>query len=411
MGYLGGFILFLFKRITQLKNEIGKLFVVDKKKKRDLKNERKNETHLKSDLLVFNKKEVHNTEIEFKKKKKKISNKKNIIIKDIDTKSVAEEKRKSKSLIGDFPPKKKVEFLIKDEDIKNIDNKKNSDEIKNIASKELLTNKIPLLDSPQIVKTINLNQEDIKDGKLSSDTNMVKVEPKKNEVLSDYEFNNLEYLIALELDNRKFFRVYWSLLKREHNIIFTFFAWNDYNIFSIKLSKLFFLICTDMAFNVFFFSDESMHNLFESGGEYNFLDQFVQMIYSTIVSQVLQVFLNFLTMTDIHYYQIKEMKNADINKSNVLSIVNCIKYKIIAFYVFTFLVFLFYWYLIASFCSVYENTQIIFITDSICSFLLGLVYPFAIYFIPTGLRFWSLKAKEKKNLKIIYWLSDLIPFF
>ena len=66
-GYLGGFILFLFKRINELKNEIGKLFVVDKKKKRDLKNERKNETHLKSDLLAFNKKEVHNTEMEFKK--------------------------------------------------------------------------------------------------------------------------------------------------------------------------------------------------------------------------------------------------------------------------------------------------------------------------------------------------------
>ena len=135
------------------------------------------------------------------------------------------------------------------------------------------------------------------------------------------------------------------------------------------------------------------------------------MIYSTIISQVLQIFLNFLTMTDIHYFQIKALKNNNANKSRVLSIINRIKYKIIAFYVFTFIVFLFYWYIVAAFCAVYENTQIIFITDSISSFLLGLVYPFIIYLLPTGLRFLSLKAKEKKNLKFIYMLSDVIPFF
>ena len=287
----------------------------------------------------------------------------------------------------------------------------NSEENKKIGSKELLTNKLSELDSPQIVKAINSKQVEIKDDKLLSDKNMIELEPKKEEALTDFEYNSLDYLVALELDNRKFLKVYWSLLKREHTIIFTFFSWNDYNIFSIKLSKFFFLICTDMAFNVFFFSDDSMHNLYESGGEFNFVDSFIQMIYSTIISQVLQVFLNYLTMTDIHYYQIKGLKNDNANKSKVLSIINRIKYKIIAFYIFTFLVFLFYWYIVAAFCAVYENTQIIFITDSISSFLLGLVYPFVLYFLPTGLRFLSLKAKEKKNLKIVYWLSDVIPFF
>ena len=82
--------------------------------------------------------------------------------------------------------------------------------------------------------------------------------------------------------------------------------------------------------------------------------------------------------------------------------------KIIIFYVFTFLLFIFFWYLISAFCAVYVNTQRIFITDSITSFLMGLLYPFILYLAPAGLRILSLR---KKKLKFIYSLSDKIPFF
>ena len=42
---------------------------------------------------------------------------------------------------------------------------------------------------------------------------------------------------------------------------------------------------------------------------------------------------------------------------------------------------------------------------------MGLIYPFVLYLIPAGLRAISLKAKEKKNLKFLYILSDKIPIF
>ena len=117
-------------------------------------------------------------------------------------------------------------------------------------------------------------------------------------------------------------------------------------------------------------------------------------------------------MTDIPYYQIKELlKDNNINKKQTTSIMNCIKYKIIIFYSFTFLLFLFFWYLISAFCAVYENTQRIFVTHSLSSFIMGLLYPFLLYLIPTALRLISLTSKEKKNLKILYSLSDKIPLF
>ena len=166
-----------------------------------------------------------------------------------------------------------------------------------------------------------------------------------------------------------------------------------------------------MALNVFFFSDESMHNIYVSGGEFNFFDQITQMILTTIVSQILQVFLNFLTMTDIHYYDIKNMPKEQLNKKTIFSIIKTIKCKIFIYYIFSFILFFFYWYAITAFCAVYENTQKIFITDSLSSFIMGLIYPFLLYILPTGLRFLSLMAKEKKNLECLYSISDIIPFF
>ena len=116
-----------------------------------------------------------------------------------------------------------------------------------------------------------------------------------------------------------------------------------------------------------------------------------------------------LSGIDITYYKIKELVNErHMNRNIIKSIMECLRFKIIIFFSFSFFLFLFYWYLISAFCSVYENTQRIFLTDSISSFIIGLIYPFALYIFPAILRIISLKAK---NLKILYSLSDKIPFF
>ena len=77
---------------------------------------------------------------------------------------------------------------------------------------------------------------------------------------------------------------------------------------------------------------------------------------------------------------------------------------------FTFIFLIFYWLSVTLFCAVYKNTQIIFIKDSLLSFLLGNFYPFIIYLIPTCLRIVALR-NSKTNLKCIDKLSDIIPFF
>ena len=225
------------------------------------------------------------------------------------------------------------------------------------------------------------------------------------EILDYYQLNNLEYSQAKKYDNRNFFQIYWSLLKREHSFIFTFITKDDYNITMVKYSNFIFLLCTDMAMNVLFFSDETMHKMFVDYGKYDFIQQIPQIIYSTLITKSLELFLCFLSMTDNYYYKIKVDKN--INKKLLFKIIKLIKIKITFLYLITILILSFYWYLISCFCAIYRNTQIAFIKDSLLSFLLDNLIPFIMYLFPTLFRIVALK----NNIKCIYQLSSIIPFF
>ena len=162
--------------------------------------------------------------------------------------------------------------------------------------------------------------------------------------------------------------------------------------------------------NVFFFSDSTMHKIFLDYGQYNFVAQIPQIIYSTIVSQLIEVFFCFLCLTDKHVYQIKNLERNKTNMSNIIGIIKCIKIKLICFFLLTFIFLMFYWYIISSFCAVYENTQIAFIKDCLISLLLSLMYPFILYSIPSALRLCAIRSRNKK-FELIYKLSDIIPFF
>ena len=334
---------------------------------------------------------------------------------------IDDKKKETINIIKNTNKKIDIENNVHSKNFNNIlkgeKNEKNKKQIKN----KINNNKDNLsehknLSNQNSAKKLNFLEENQNNDlfKNLSDKGSKKSESEKEELeeLTDYELNDLEYDEALELDNRTFLNIYWYLLKRENIILFTFINRNDFNLLSIKLSKLFLDLCSNMAFNVFFFSDESMHNIYTSGGDHGWVDQFAQMVYAAFISQILQIFINYLTMTDIHYYQLKKLKKENkLNSQKVLSIKKCIKIKLIIYFSSTFILFLFFWYTASSFCAIYPNTQGIFVADSYTSFFMGLLYPFVLYLAPTALRYISLKAKEKKNMKILYSLSDKIPFF
>ena len=213
------------------------------------------------------------------------------------------------------------------------------------------------------------------------------------EKLEDLDLNNLIYGKALELDERTLIQIFWNRLKTKHLIIYTFFATNDYNLIYIKLSRFFFLVCTSKAMNVIFFFDSSMHKIYLDYGKYNFIQQLPQILYSSLVSLIIEIIIGILSYTDINIYQVRQIKQATLDKIQI--IMKKIKIKLIVFFIITFLLFLFYWYFISAFCAVYNNTQIIYIKDFISSFCIGLLYPFIIQLVFALIRIFTLREKTK----------------
>ena len=154
-----------------------------------------------------------------------------------------------------------------------------------------------------------------------------------------------------------------------------------------------------------------MHKIYLDYGKYNFIAQIHQILYSTIVSESLDVLLRYLALTEKDIYRIKkykERKNNILSKNKIFKILRFIKIKIFLYFVVTFFFICFFWYYISAFCAVYKNTQIFLIKDSMISLLISQLYPFGLYIIPTTLRIISLRDK-KKRLRILFKLSDIIP--
>ena len=89
------------------------------------------------------------------------------------------------------------------------------------------------------------------------------------------------------------------------------------------------------------------------------------------------------------------------------SVIRCLKVKLGFFFSLSLLLMLFFWYFISCFCAVYKNTQTTLIKDTLISFALSMVYPFAINLFPGIFRIPALRAKDK-NKKYLYMLSGYI---
>ena len=91
-----------------------------------------------------------------------------------------------------------------------------------------------------ILDNSNFNKLDIIKSMKEIKINKKEIINKNQKQYDDYELNELEYIEATIYDKRSLFQIYWSILKREHLLIFTFFNCNDYNLLSIKLSRFIF---------------------------------------------------------------------------------------------------------------------------------------------------------------------------
>ena len=225
--------------------------------------------------------------------------------------------------------------------------------------------------------------------------------------LNDQELNSLEYEIAIEIDKRTYFQYYFSLLKKKHLILFTFIKTNDYNLITIKICL--FLVSFSLYFTIngFFFDDKTMHKIYVDKGNFNFIYQITQILYSSIVSSIINIILKQLCLSENNILDLKKENNIKNMINYSKSIRKCLTIKFIIFFILNYILLLFFWYFISCFCAVYKNTQIILIKDTLISFGISMLYPFGLNLIPGIFRIYSLRAK-KTDRKCLYTASKYI---
>ena len=180
---------------------------------------------------------------------------------------------------------------------------------------------------------------------------------------------------------------------------------NDYNIKIVKISFFVVSFSLYLTMNGFFFSDETMHKIYEDNGKYNLLYQIPPILYSSLISFIIKNILKYFSLSEKSILELRKEKSI----LNIVSekIEQSLKIKLIIYFIISFLFMGFFWYYISSFCAVYNNTQIILLKNTLFSFSLSMLYPFGYLLLPGLFRIPALRAKNKDK-KIMYQLSKYI---
>ena len=261
----------------------------------------------------------------------------------------------------------------------------------------------------------NNNSNRVSDNNLTLDLGNKIIKLNENEIfkmaleinsLTITELNDLKYKDAFKKDSRTFCLYYLSLIKMNHILYFSFVPFLDFNSRIIKIFRFFFNFSVNFTVNALFFNDASMHKIYEEGGTFDFIYNLPQIIYSAIISGIIDFFIKLLALSESNFIKLKNYKYKE--EKELITEAQKIWCKIKTKFAFLFIILLgllvLFWFYLACFCAVYNNTQIHLIKDTVISFSTSMIYPIFIYLIPSILRINSLNSK---NRQYMYNLSKL----
>ena len=220
----------------------------------------------------------------------------------------------------------------------------------------------------------------------------------------EFELNALDYEDALTSDKRTFIQYYFGLLRINNLFMFSFITKNDYNSRIIKMNSFFLFFTINLTVNALFFNDDAMHQIYIDEGSYNIVYQLPIIIYSSIISIIINVLIKFLSLSQDNIVKIKQEKVKKGLDEKYKKLILTLKIKFIIYFIFSFILLLFIWYYLSCFCGIYLNTQSHLIKDTAISFITSMIYPFGIYLIPGMFRIYSLRHKKS----CLYKFSKLL---
>ena len=141
-------------------------------------------------------------------------------------------------------------------------------------------------------------------------------------------------------------------------------------------------------------------------GSFNFLYNLPQIIFSAIISAVINIIIKLLAITENSFI---EFRNRAKKEKQILILASKLKkiynIKFIFFFIIDLIFLGWFWIYLSCFSAVYHNTQMHLIKDTLISFGTSFISPLAIYLLPGLFR---IPALKNRNRKIIYGISKII---
>ena len=156
--------------------------------------------------------------------------------------------------------------------------------------------------------------------------------------------NSLLYEKALIYDKRSFFQYYWSLLRTKHLLLFAIIPSNDYNSQIIKICIFMFSFSQIYAVNALFFSENTFHFIYKDGGSFDFIYNLPQIIYSSLISSVIDIIIRTLSLSAKTILQLKKDIMTQKTHIEVKGVIRFLLIKFIFF--FYYLLFISYFFLV-----------------------------------------------------------------
>ena len=293
-------------------------------------------------------------------------------------------------------------------------NKMERELIKNNPVKKKLKIKKNMIESTSkilnILQTSNLQKKYIRDKQSEKDrlneNEMYKIFLKINN-FTYTELNQLKYLEAIKLDKRTYLQYYISLVCTNHILVFSFISKFDYNSKILKQFLFFFNFTVNFTVNALFFNDETMHKIYTDKGSFNFIYNIPQILYSSLITGFIIALIQTLALTDSYLINLKHYKDkrSVINKEKEVKKILIIKF--VLFFFVCLILLIIFWFYLACFCSVYKNTQLHLIKDTLISFGTSMIYPLFIYLVPGIFRIIAINSK-KRNKECMFKFSKLL---
>ena len=263
----------------------------------------------------------------------------------------------------------------------------------NSSTKSKIKLRNNISDSKNMNNLVTINNED------NFNLNKNKINKENNNtntimVYTDYELNSMNFNDALIYDKRTYLQYYLSLLRTNHILISAIIHSFDYNSRISKICLFLFSFALYYFINALFFTDNTVHDISEDDGKFNFIYQLPKILYSSIISSIISTIIKLLSSSQKDVIKFKNSKEIKIEEEKK-KLIKILRMKFTWFFNISLAFLILFWYYLSCFCAVYKNTHMHLLKDTLISFGLSLMYPFGIYLIPGIFRIPSLK---KKNL-------------